>query len=100
MKSITLKELIELSKVNPNYTFSFTPDAEDKAFGEYKPTNTDIVGDLIHFCGGEIDYCLKCHINFFDSNELYLNTYCIQPTETEMTELQEDCDGWHLINML
>lgn len=100
MKVVTLQELIELSKTNHNYTFSYTPEKGDKDFDYYKTTDTDIVGDLIHFCGGEIDDCLKCHINIFDSNEEYIDTYCIQPTETEMLELISDCNGWFNINML
>lgn len=99
MKFVTLQELIELGKANPNYTFSYAPDMEDKDYAYFK-TGYDIGGDLIHFCGGEIDDCLRCHINFFDSNEEYLNTYCIQPTEKEMIELLEDCHGWDLINIL
>ena len=99
MKAVTLQELIELGKVNPNYTFSYAPNAEDKDY-EYFKIGHDIVGDLIHFCGGEIDDCLKCHTNFFDSNEEYIDTYCIQPTEVEMKELNEDCAGWHIMNIL
>lgn len=99
MKFVTLQELIELGKANPNYTFSYAPDMEDKDYAYFK-TGYDIGGDLIHFCGGEIEECLMCYINFFNSNEEYLETYCIKPTETELIELYADCEGWHFVNIL
>lgn len=95
MKYVTLKELTEMVPYDSNYTFTYTPDADDREY--FEDAWKDIVGNLIHYNGGEPEECLECCINHFDSNGEYIETYRIKPTAEEMPEFLEDCHNWDIV---
>ena len=97
MKYVTLKELQELVQYDSNYTFTYAPDTEDKEY--FKDAWKDIVGNLIHYNGGDAEECLECCINHFDCNGEYIETYRIKPTTEEMSEFLEDCQNWDIASL-
>ena len=99
MKVVTLQELIELGKANPNYTFSHTPNAEPGYYENYKTYEDSdgsyINGDIINYCNGEIANCLKCYINFFDENDKYIESYQLKPTIQELIDME--AESWSML---
>lgn len=94
MKSITLAELVELGKNNPNYKFAWEPTVEPGYYDNYK-TYVDSDGsfieeDLINYCSGEVGKCLACYIIFFDEHDQLLETYKLHPTPEELIRMEED----------
>ena len=76
----------------------------EEAWEEYKKEYfkdawKDIVGNLIHYNGGDAEECLECCINHFDCNGEYIETYRITPTTEEMSEFLEDCQNWDIASL-
>jgi uncharacterized protein YheU (UPF0270 family) len=94
IKVVTLKELKELGKANPNYTFSHTPDETPGCYENFKTyVDSDgsyIDGDIINYCDGFVKDCLKCFINFFDENDKYLESYRLRPTMEELDDMETE----------
>ena len=94
MKYVTLAELIELGKNNPNYKFSWQPITEPGYYEDYK-TYVDSDGsyieiDILNFCDGVVDKCLDCYIIFFGDKDRHLETYQLRPTHEETIRMEED----------
>ena len=94
MKTVTLAELLELGKNNPNYIFSWQPTEEPGYYENFK-TYVDSDGsyidiDIINFCDGVVAKCPDCYIIFFDDKDQHLETYQLRPTHEETIRMEED----------
>lgn len=92
MRYVTLHQLIESVACNSNYTFSSTPNSESHDYDDNMWG--DIVSNLIDHCKGNFDMVAKSYINLFDDEDNFVESYALELTEDERTELEEDCNAW------
>lgn len=97
IKHISLRQLVECVPHNSNYTFTKEADSESRDYDEN--LWSDLVSNIIDYCGGEVNKILKCHINHFDADGNYLVTYLLKPTDEELAELESDCEDWRMEEM-
>ena len=92
MKHVTLSQLIASVPASGNYTFTAAPDSESRNYDDNMWG--DIVSNLIDYCCGEFGRVVQSHVNHFDAEDNYLETYALELTEAERIELEGDCTDW------
>lgn len=97
VRRVTLGELVEGVPCRSNYTFTAEPDSESHDYDDNMWS--DLVSNLIDYCGGEADRVVKTFVNHFDAEDNYIVTYAIEPTLEEREELANDCEEWRMEDM-
>ena len=97
VRRVTLGELVECVPCRSNYTFTAEPDSESRDYDDNMWS--DLVSNLIDYCGGDADRVVKTFVNHFDAEDNYIVTYAIEPTLEEREELAKDCEEWRMEDM-
>jgi hypothetical protein len=57
---------------------------------------SDLVSNIIDYCGGDADRVVKTFVNHFDKDDNYIMTYALELSEDEFEELRSDCEEWRM----
>lgn len=93
-RCVTMHELVESVPHSSNYTFTTEPDSESRDYDDNMWS--DLVSNIIDYCGGNADRVLHTCINHFDSEDNYLVTYTLKLSDDELDALKSDCDDWRM----
>ena len=97
VKRVTMHELVECVSHNSNYTFTTAPDSESRDYDD--DIWSDLVSNLIDYCGGDADRVVKTFVNHFDAEDNYVVTYALELSAEERAELASDCEEWRMEEM-
>ena len=94
IKRVTMRELVAAVPCSSNYTFSTAPDSESRDYDDNMWS--DLVSNIIDYCGGDADRVVKTYVNHFDKDDNYIMTYALELSENEFEELKSDCEEWRM----